>query len=78
MKWIIKLTKDNPTTTNDGKNNRNAQNIRNHNDLETTLKVQAKIKTATTDSEINNESSWSKPEKEEEKPSFSQSGGVKE
>ena len=65
MKWIIKLTKNDPSTTNDGKNNRNAQNIRNHNDLETTLKVQAKIKTATTDSEINNESSWSKPEKEE-------------
>ena len=51
-----KLTEDYPSTTNDGKNNRNAQNVTNHKDLETTLKVQAKMRTATTDSEINKES----------------------
>jgi hypothetical protein len=51
-----KLTEDYPSTTNDGKNNRNAQNVTNHKDLETTLKVQAKMRTATTDSEIKIES----------------------
>jgi hypothetical protein len=60
-----KLTEDYPSTTNDGKNNRNAQNVTNHKDLETTLKVQAKMRTATTDSEINKESFLSKPENEE-------------
>ena len=50
------LTENNPSTTNEGKNNRNAQDVTNHKDLETTLKVQAKMRTATTDSEIKRES----------------------